>query len=368
MRTSLTELKDALDLESYFQDEGISYKRERGHSGPQLCVRECPVCGDRNSKVYLNAETGLGNCFRCDVKFNKFTFIMAHLGLDRESKKDWAQIFQDVQRFVKGQGWRPKKTFTAAVESEKATLPISFPLPTPEGNNLIYLERRGIDGATAKYFHLRYSEHGCWLFKREDGTRGIQNFGSRVIIPIYDLEGEFVTFQGRDATGESDKKYLFPAGLPATGRLLYNGQNAMRAKRACMGEGVFDVIATKLAFDEEADLRGVAPIGSFGKHLSAGTDNGDDQLERLRRLRASGLEELTIAWDGEEKALEAALEAAKKITPIGLRVRIALLPAGKDPNEISGARMCQAFREARLYTPRLHVELKIKNPYRKLCA
>ena len=364
MSRDLEELKIALDMEAYFQDEGISFQHGRGHSGPQLNVRRCPVCGDSNSKVSIGAESGLGNCFKCDARFNKFTFIMAHLGLDRDSKKDWRECFEVIERFVKGQGWRAKKVLTAAVENEKATLPISFPLPTPEGNNLIYLERRGVTGDIARYFHLRFSEHGRWAFTAEDGTRRFQDFSNRVIVPIYDLDGEFVSFQGRDVTGDADKKYLFPVGLAGTGHFLFNGQNSIHAKRIAIGEGVFDVIAMKLAFDENTDLRGVCPVGSFGKNLSFGSPDGDDQLDRLRRLKRSGLQQVTIMYDGEVKALESAMNAAKMISAIGIETRIALLPKGKDPNEVRGDIVCRAFCDAQRYTPKLDIQYRMRNPYR----
>lgn len=363
MRHDIEELKDALDLETYLQEEGIAFKATRGASGPQLLLRECPDCGNRNSKVYLNSETGLGNCFACGVGFNKLSFIHAHL-----SKPHWAETFKHVEQAIKNQGWRPKRMTAAAVEPPKAQLPQSFELPTPEGRNLTYLEARGVTGDIARYFHLRFCEAGFWLFKREDGQRGMQNFAGRVIIPIYDLDGEFVTFQGRDVTGAAERKYLFPVQLPGTGRYLFNGQNAFRTKRVCLGEGAFDAIALKLAFDEEIDLRDVVPIASFGKHLSHGDPDGNDQLSRLRRLKAAGLEEVTICYDGEAKALTAALDAGKRIAPTGLRVRIAIMPAGKDPNEISGQAMCDVFRRAQLWTPKLDLMLRARNPFAARCA
>lgn len=349
------EFVEAFDLETWFQSEGIVYKESRGRSGPQLNVRECPDCGNREFKVFLNADNGLGNCFTCPRGFNKLTFVHAYMG-----KPHWREVFEFVKKETHDQGWRPKRMKTASVEVEKATLPISFPLPTPEGQNLAYLETRGVTGAIAGYFHLRYCDQGVWQYTGDYGV-SFQNFASRVIIPIYDLDGEFVTFQGRDITGVAEKKYLFPIALPGTGRYLYNGQNALGAKRACMGEGVFDVIALKLAFDEVFDLRDVVPIGSFGKNLSAGYD--DDQLTRLRRLRVAGLQELTICWDGEEKALVAALDTAKKVIPTGIKVRIMLLPPGKDPNEVSSQVVCDAFRKAQTYTTMLDLRLRMQNPF-----
>jgi len=360
MRHNAQELSDALDLEFWCEREGIEFKPTRGSSGPQLNLRECPVCGDRRYRVYMNAETGAGNCFVCNETFSKLKFIKAYLGLE------WREVFKHVQEVLLEQGWRPKRTITAAVEmKEEIVLPLSVPLPTEDGQNLVYLERRGIDGELARYFHLRFCREGWWRYRNDVGSTVAQPFDNRVIIPVFDLDGTLVTFQGRDITGTSDRKYLFPATLPGTGRFLYNGQNAVKARRVVMGEGAFDVIALKKALDEDVNLRDVVPVGSFGKHLSYGTSDGNDQLGRFLQLRRDGLEEVTIMWDGEEKALLSALDAASLIHRIGVKVRIALLPPGKDPNEVDGSVVRQVFYEAKTFSMPLSMRWRLSNPYAK---
>jgi DNA primase len=271
-----------------------------------------------------------------------------------------------VHEVLSEQGWRPRRTTTAAVEyTDDIKLPTSFALPTKDGQNLVYLEKRGVNGDLAKYFHLRMCLYGWWNFTKDDDSSSGQSFDDRLIIPVFDLNGELKTFQGRDITGESDKKYLFPKGLPGTGRYLFNGQNAMRCKRVCLGEGAFDVIAIKKAFDEEVTLRDVMPVGSFGKHLSYGSLEGDDQLGRFIQLKSLGLEEVTIMWDGEVKALIAALDAAKILRGVGLRARIATLPFDRDPNEVLPEVVREVFWNAHIYTASLDLKWRLKNPYFK---
>jgi DNA primase len=357
-RVDKDELVEHLDLEYWMDRESIAHKIGRGSSGMQINVRECPACGDSRWRVYLNAETGLGNCFVCNATFNKLGFVHQYLGHDPEDRRSWRQTFEHAQACIVEQGWRPKRMHQVAVAYEKAVFPTSYPLPTPEGYNLKYLEDRGIGGELAKFFHLRFCEHGWWKFTKEDGSPGYQKFDGRVIIPVYDLDGEFKTFQGRDITGlQGDKKYLFPKGLPGTGRYLLNGQSVQRAKRAVMGEGGFDVFALKKALDEEVALRDVVPVGSFGKHLA------EDQVSRFRILKSQGLEEVTIMWDGEWRALLAACEAAKLLIRVGLRVRIALLPADRDPNEVTGDVVRRAFWEAVPYSQAQHIKWMLKNPF-----
>lgn len=354
----LRELFDAVDVEHWADYEGLDYQLTRGVSGMQLNLKECPYCGDRRWRVYLGAETKMGNCFVCGESFSFGSFVCEATGLS------FGKVTPYLSEVLRAQGWRPRREHTANVEHGEVRLPLSFPLPTPDGQNLIYLEKRKVSADLARYFHFRCCVEGWWNFVNEEGNPSGQRFDNRLIIPVYDLNGELKTFQGRDLTGTAERKYLFPKMLPGTGRYLYNGQNARKAKRAVVGEGALDVVAIKRAFDEDVDLRDVAPIGTFGKHLSFGSPEGDDQLHRLIELRNDGLEQVTFMWDGEEKALCAALDGCKQIRRIGIQARIALLPRDKDPDEVPEAVVRQAFYQAHDYSTSLDVKWRLKNPYR----
>lgn len=358
---SSAELSDALDLEFFLDRESLSFRSSRGRSGEQLNLMTCVDCGNDQHRVYLNAETGLGNCFVCGQTFSKLKFIHLYLG---HTDGMWGKTFNYLKEVLKDQGWRPKRVTPVAVDETNVVLPLSVALPTKDGQTLAYLRDRGIDDDLTRYFSLRYCQTGWWNFEKPDGGKGGQQFGERVIIPVYDLEGELVTFQGRDITGTAEKKYLFPMGLPGTGRFLYNGQNAVKMKRVVVGEGAFDVYGLKIAIDQAVDLRDIVPVGSFGKNLSYGDVNGADQLGAFLKLKNWGLEEVILCWDGEERALVAALDAAKLLVGIGLKVRIALMPAGKDPNEVSALVTQTAIRQSHRFTPTLDMQWRLRNPYR----
>lgn len=364
---SSVETEDLLaefDLEYWFERESRPYKIGRGSSGMQINAQECPVCHDRRWRTYLNAESGAGNCFVCNAKFGKGKFVHLALGHDPESRHDWAKTFKHMKEVAAERGWKPRKKTEVAVEYGEVKLPFSIELPTKDGENLAYLEARGLGPEIVKYFHLRYCDAGYYYFPKEDGSTGSQRFDGRVIIPVFDLDGKLVTFQGRDITGTAgDKKYLFPLGLPGTGRYLLNGHSAQKARRVAMGEGFFDVAALKMAFDEVSELRDIVAVGSFGKHLSYGTPDGNDQLGRYRELVKQGLQEVTIMWDGEWKALKAALDAAELLVKIGLKVRIAILPADRDPNEITAEQVRKTYWAAQPYTRQLAVKWRLRNPY-----
>ncbi len=338
------ELQEAiatLDIEAWLDREGVRYRPTRGSSGAQLNVKECPVCGNSNYKVYLNSATGLGNCFHgdCETKFNKWKFISAHLGLSHR------EAIEHIKAVAREQGWRPprKKAMAVNLTAQELKLPESIALPHG-GRNLKYLDNRNITGEVAAYFELRFSHRGKFDYLDENGRPLTQDYANRIIIPVFDLQGDLVSFQGRDITGTADKKYLFPPGFASTGTHLYNGHNAIGAEHVVIGEGVFDVAATKIALDGEMALREVVPIGSFGKHLSAG--DGDSQLAKLMQLKEGGLRIVTIMWDAEKAAIKDAVAAAKLLKGRGFVARVALLPKGRDPNEVAASEVRAAFWRA----------------------
>lgn len=355
-------ITDGLSGEDYLTYLGIDFKSSTGSRGPQLNVRECPACHDERWKVYLGAESGLGNCFACDRKFNIWSFASAHL--DTLDKRLIAKHIDTAKKFL-GITAAPKKKerVEVAVEETALELPASYALPLHDGRTLQYLTDRGITADDCKRYHLRYCDFG-WHSYVKDGEKRRQKFDNRVIIPVYDLDGKLVTFQGRDITGESERKYLFPIGLPGTARFLYSGHEALarRAKEVILNEGAADVWSAQAAVDREAAASRIICIGSFGKKLSYSQDGSTSQLEAFKTLRRHGLEKVTIMWDGEAQTIVGALDAAKMLTCVGLEVSIANLPYDKDPNDAPDA-VVPAWRAAKRYTPLLDTRWRLRNPY-----
>jgi DNA primase len=337
VKEDLNEALSRIDISEYLDREGIPYKRTHGSSGAQLNVKTCPACGTSKWKVYLNETTGLGNCFSgdCQKRFNKYSFIAAHLG-----GLPFAKVAEHIEVAARDMGWRPVRRAQIAVnESGPLVIPESVELPY-EGKAPAYLLNRGITPEMMRYFHLRYSAKGVFHYKMQ-GLPKWMDFGKRIIIPVYDLDGNLVSFQGRDITGTAERKYLFPPGFAVTGRHLYNAHNVRNVETVVVGEGAFDVIAIKMALLGDPELRNsVEPVGTFGKHLSEGPDS---QLERFETLRDRGVKNVVIMWDGEKQATDDAFKAAKLLTATGLGVRVALLPKDRDPNEIPASAVLDAF-------------------------
>jgi DNA primase len=352
---------DDLDIEQLVAFEGYEYKLSSGTSGLQLNVKTCPNCHNDNWKVYFNADSGLGNCFVCETGLNKFKFIKFARGFSANG---------DVYKYVKSYGdtltYRPRTstpTFTRVNKDWK--LPLNMCIEKEEDLNP-YLKDRGIDLKIAKRFDLRNCDNGFYTYENHHGKTAAVDFSARTIIPIRDIDGNLVTFQGRDITGSAAKKYLFPNMLPATGAFIYNANYALENnfKRVVLNEGVFDVYATTQALESDVTFNEYCAIGSFGKHLGIDRYNtaSTDQLKDLYRLRENGLEEIVMLWDGEPKAVIAAMQTALKLENYGFtNVKVGILPAGCDPAETTKEEVLKAIREAKKVTQLSLVRYRMTN-------
>lgn len=341
--TELAHALDKIDVEQYLDKEGVDYAHSYGTRGLQLNLSECPACSEGGRKTYINAETGLGNCFHgaCNFKFNKFKLIREVSGLAG------ADLRKHIEATAEAQGWMPKKQ---RAEITRGALELPSKLrPIPEaGRHLRYLEERGVTADTALYFQLSYCHKGWWKYSL-DGTERFVSYDKRVIIPIADLQGEMVSFQGRDITGTKSPKYLFPTGFAVSGSHLYNGHNFVEGthKHAVVGEGAFDAIAIYQAMLGHASFTPMLPLATFGMHLS---DGPDGQITKFLRLKERGLRAVTMMWDSEPKAMIAAINMGLKLASFGFFVNIAQLPDGQDPSDAMPEQVRQAIFKATTLT------------------
>lgn len=324
-KAELDRVLETIDVEAYLDREGVEYRHSYGTRGLQLNLDECPACGEGGRKTYINADTGLGNCFHgaCGFKFNKFKLVQKVSGLAG------ADLDAHMAAIASEQGWMPKKQ---RVELVRGALSLPSKLrPIPEGGrHLRYLENRGMTAESAAWFQLSYCHKGWWSYQLDDGTEKFVSYDKRVIIPIADLAGTLVSFQGRDITDAQLPKYLFPSGFAVAGSHLYNGQNFADGTHthAIVGEGALDAIAIHQALLGAPSCTSMLPLATFGMHLS---DGPDGQIAKFLRLQERGLKAVTMMWDGERKAMALAVKAGLALAGLGLKVQIAQLPDGCDP-------------------------------------
>ncbi|MDU3214255.1 MAG: DNA primase, partial [Negativicoccus succinicivorans] len=146
-------------------------------------------------------------------------------------------------------------------------------------------------------------------------------FRGRCMFPIRDNKGRVVAFGGR-IVEEGEPKYLNSPESPIfhKGDLLFAMERARkeirRTKQAVLVEGYMDVV-------------GVHNLGVTNVVASLGTAFTQRQAQLLRRICDVAI----VAYDMDRAGREATRRAIAIARETGLKLRIATLPDGKDPDE-----------------------------------
>lgn len=215
-----------------------------------------------------------------------------------------------------------------------------------------YLKTRGLTGEDCKRFGIGYApdsfnalrdeltqknakldrliEAGLLIKPDDPSKQPWDRFRHRIMFPITDPRGRLVAFGGRALKKDEKAKYLNSpeTNLFHKGKLLYRYPEARKALLApgngargmIVAEGYMDVIALAKAGFEHA----VAPLG---------TALTEEQLDLLWRAGP----EPTLCFDGDKAGLRAAFRSVERALPLlkpGQTLRFALLPDGKDPDDL----------------------------------
>ena len=307
-----------------------------------------PFTNEKSPSFTINDDKGFYHCFSSGEHGDIFTFTMKMQNLSfpeaverlaEEAGLEMPQQSpQDVEQAQAGTRGR-EAVEAACVLYEQA-------LRAPEGvRALEYLKGRGLSDETIKRFRLGYAPNGNVIktkFKArgtpedilletrllspgKDGRDTFDFFRDRVMFPIFDLRGRPVAFGGR-VMGEGEPKYLNSPDTPLfhKGQMLYGLALAREAvaqkKEIIVAEGYMDVIGLAQAGFEQA----VAPLG---------TAMTESQIELLWRMAPEPI----LCFDGDRAGRAAALRAAERALPLlkpGFSMRFAMMPAGKDPDDI----------------------------------
>ncbi|WP_341278394.1 DNA primase [Paenibacillus sp. FSL H8-0537] len=174
---------------------------------------------------------------------------------------------------------------------------------------------------TARNFDPALMEKGGLLSAKNDGSGHVDRFRSRIMFPIWDRDGKVIAFGGR-VIGDGGPKYLnSPETMLFTkSRVFYNLHHARpairKSKQVVLFEGYMDVI----------------------KSWSAGVNNGVATMgtaltEEHCAILGRQAEEIILCYDGDDAGQAAALKSIPMLEKAKLRVRVSILPKGKDPDE-----------------------------------
>ena len=301
----------------------------------------CPFHGGTHRNFAVIPRKGLFYCYVCHEGGNIFTYLMKRFGMDypsavREVARRSGITIPDTQR---SEGPDPNEPLYGAMGAAHDWYTRQL-LDDPGAQAARqYLAGRGITEETAGELALGFAPRGPAFLdamrtlgigedvlltaglatRREDGTVAAK-FWNRLLFPIHDLRGRVAAFGGR-LLGEGEPKYLNSPETPIfhKGRTLYHLHAARHAIRkeecALLVEGYFDVIRLALAGIEHV----VAPLG---------TALTPDQASLLRRYT----QQVTVLYDSDAAGLKATFRAADELLRQGVRVRVATMPPGEDPD------------------------------------
>lgn len=227
-----------------------------------------------------------------------------------------------------------------------------------------YLERRGLKQATVETFGLGYAPEDRHALLRHLKAKDVSvaqmaeagliiagadipepydRFRNRVMFPIADSRGRTIAFGGRALDSEAKAKYLNSPETPLfhKGRGLYN---LHRARKPAYDAG------TVIAVEGYMDVIGMAQGGIDNAVAPLGTALTEDQIGLMWRMAPEPI----LCFDGDKAGLRAAFRAVERVLPLlkpGHSLRFALLPGGKDPDDLvreeGGEAMRAILAEAR---------------------
>ncbi|MFA1627944.1 DNA primase [Rhizobium mongolense] len=313
----------------------------------------CPFHGEKSPSFHCEDRKGRYHCFGCGVTGDHFRFLTELEGLSFpeavQQIADMAGVAMPIADPVMEK--REKERGSLQDVMELATQFFQDQLQTANGaRGRAYLRDRGLTGRTIDTFRLGFAPDSRNALKEFLAGKGVakeqieacglvvhgpdvpvsyDRFRDRIMFPILSSREKVIAFGGRAMSPDAPAKYLNSneTELFHKGNVLYNFARARRAIQGADGagtiiavEGYMDVIALHQAGVENA----VAPLGT------ALTEN---QLELLWKMTPQPV----LCFDGDGAGIRAANRAADLALPHlkpGRTVRFALLPDGKDPDDL----------------------------------
>ena len=327
-------------------------RKGRRHSGL------CPFHAEKTPSFSVVDDDGFYHCFGCGVHGDAISFLREMDGLE---------FMEAVERLAEMAGLAVPRTLPqdpAASRQRKAALDIleettlffEAALRRDDGRDATrYLKQRGLDSAIVKTYRIGYSPRmglraalkdkgfsdedmlAAGVIRKSDRDGSLYDyFRDRVMFPIENRQGNVIAFGAR-ALGDAQPKYLNSGEGPTFSKkaVLYGWVQAREGLRRnlplVVAEGYMDVIA----IHHSGAAAAVAPLG---------TALTPEQIALLWKLH----DEPVLCFDGDAAGQRAQTRALERILPLlepGRSARLAVLPEGKDPDDLIAASGPEGFRK-----------------------
>ena len=310
----------------------------------------CPFHSEKHGSFFVYPDQQSWHCFgACSTGGDIFTFIMKKEGLtfpeavERLAEMYGVPLEKHLER-TEEQGHRERLFRVNSVAANYFhELLLNAPAAAQTRN---YLETRNVSSDSIAEFQLGFAlpewqslreylnsqgyddEAGLelGLLGKSENGRVYDRFRDKLMIPIFDQKGRVTGFGAR-VMDNSMPKYINSPDSPIfyKSSVLFGINTAASAIRqvdqAIMVEGYFDVIASHQA-------------GFRNTIASMGTSITESHVNILRKLTRN----VILALDADEAGAEAMSRSIAHETLLGNELKVAVAPAGKDPDDIINQR------------------------------
>jgi DNA primase len=354
-RDDIERVRDATDLVALV--EGVTTVKRAGRSFKAIC----PFHQEKSPSMSLDPGRGLFHCFGCGKGGDVYAFVMESQALDfSEAVEELArQAGMTLRRDPKEAARRGRRqVLVEAVRLAAAFYVDRLRTAGDAGVARSYLRGRGYGADVVDRFGIGFApEEPGWdalvghlkaggvaekdmldagLATRTQQGRLRDWFHGRILFPIHDLRGDPVGFGGRILEGDGHKYVNSPeSAIYHKAKVLYGLDMARasmaRQNLAVVVEGYTDVIGCHLA-------------GLDVAVATCGTALGEDHFDLLRRFA----DRVVLAFDADQAGAGAALRGGELQTPtdLGLDLRVAQMPEGRDPADLVSGGDVDLLRKA----------------------
>jgi DNA primase len=305
----------------------------------------CPFHSEKDASFTVSPDKQIFHCFGCNEGGNAFAFLMKIENINFVEAVEELSIKTNVQIPKVGRHGPSKsdkdKLYQVMVMASKF---FEEQLSAPSGKVAAdYFSNRNISEKTREQFKLGFAPPG-WdnlfnyliargvgpeiiektglILSRENKSGYYDRFRNRIIFTICDQRGRVLAFGGR-SLGDEEPKYLNSSDTPIyqKGETLYGlnlSKDSIKKKRtAIMVEGYFDLVTPYQS-------------GITNMVATLGTALTTAQCKLLSRY----CDTVILGFDADTAGGIAAERSIELLKNQGIKVKVAKLEGGKDPDEI----------------------------------
>ena len=349
-----------LKTRANIKDVISSYVQLRRSGSDWVCC--CPFHNEKTPSMYVHENQRYFHCFGCGKGGDVITFVrdiegMSYIDAVRKLADQYHMEMPEFKADPKAQEEKDRKDLLRGImldanryyyanltRKEEGQPAKDYLISRGFGDDIIEKYRLGVslsqDGLQG---YLRRKEYkvpdiqACGLIYGKDN---IDSFANRIIVPIFDAQGNVVAFGGRiykEEDKDNPAKYknsntneIFEKSNCVYGLnfIKEDRKKGIRPDELILVEGYMDVIALGAA-------------GITNVIAGMGTALNEGQIKVIKK----NTQKILVCYDGDEAGRKATAKNAPMLEAAGLEMKIVSLPQGMDPDEVIKAEGAEGFKK-----------------------